>query len=192
MSKLQTILTPLTTEEAAIRLLGAEIIRTYDDGSRAVVRIVEVEAYDQNDPASHTFIGPTMRNEAMFGPAGRAYVYRIYGIHWCFNVTAGREGFGEGVLIRAAEPVTGVEALQRHRPGVVGLNLTNGPAKLAQALSIDGSLKQHNLQHEPLQVQLRRPVAQNEIIRTTRIGITKAPEMLRRYYLKDFPYISRA
>ncbi len=102
-------------------------------------RIVEVEAYDENDPASHTFRGPTPRNAAMFGPGGHLYVYVSYGVHHCANVVTGPEGFGSAVLLRAVTPLDGIGAMRARRGQVRDLDLANGPGKLCQAFAIDAS-----------------------------------------------------
>lgn len=138
--------------EAAQYLLGATIIRTLKSGEVLKARIVETESYHQSDPASHTYRGQTKRNAAMFGPPGHAYIYFSYGVHWCFNVTAGEKGEGAGVLIRAAESLEGIATMRRLRGNVTDSHLTNGPAKLTQALAIDNSLYGHDLHHPPLQV----------------------------------------
>jgi DNA-3-methyladenine glycosylase len=100
-------------------------------------RIVEVEAYDQFDPASHTFVGPTRRNAAMFGPAGHLYVYLSYGIHHCANVVTGEPGVGSAVLIRAVSPVDGLASMRRRRGVANDRDLSDGPGKVCQALAID-------------------------------------------------------
>jgi DNA-3-methyladenine glycosylase len=181
--------------EAAQYLLGCDIVRTLPDGERLRMKIVETEAYHQDDPASHTFRGKTDRNRAMFGPAGHAYVYFTYGMHWCFNVTAGKEGYGAGILIRAGEPLEGIDRMRENRcaKGQATLpdrQLSNGPAKLVQALGITKELYGHNLTQPPLQVF--EALTQDFAIRkTTRIGISQAVDAVARYYIVDNPFVSR-
>lgn len=178
--------------EGARHLLGAVFVRTLEDGVILKARIVETEAYHQSDPASHTYKGISARNAAMFGPAGHAYVYLSYGMHWCLNVTAGKEGEGAGVLIRAVEPLQGIERMRQLRGDVTkNTFLTNGPGKLGQALAIDMSLYGHDLSHPPLQLTKEPISAKNEIRATTRIGISKAADMLMRFYIKNNPYVSK-
>ena len=121
----------------APELLNKILVR--DDGRAG--RIIEVEAYcGAEDPAAHTFNGPTKRNRTMFGPAGHMYVYFTYGMHWCCNTVCGQEGEGWGVLLRAVEPIAGIEQMRVARGGTRSdRELTNGPAKLTQAMGIDGS-----------------------------------------------------
>jgi DNA-3-methyladenine glycosylase len=152
-------------------------------------RIVEVEAYDQEDPASHGYRGRTPRNEVMFGPPGYAYVYRSYGIHWCLNFVCGEEGIADAVLVRALEPTAGIEE-QRRRRGVQGLRtLCSGPGKLCQALGITGAHNGLGLDRRPFELQPRVEIP--EIVTGPRIGITKATELTWRYGLAGSPYLSR-
>lgn len=177
-------------EEAARRLLGAVIERTVD-GEVLRARIVEVEAYDQTDPASHTFRGQSSRNASMFKAAGYAYVYFIYGMHYCLNIVAGPAEFGAGVLIRAVEPLEGEAVMVQNRRGRTGIELTNGPSKLCEALAIDRSLDGHDISILPLRVLLAPPLADEQLVITQRIGITKAVDWPRRFYLRDSPYVSK-
>jgi DNA-3-methyladenine glycosylase len=125
--------------DAAVALLGALLVRTEPDGSETVVRIVETEAYRQDDPASHSFVGRTARTAPMFGPAGTSYVYRSYGVHWCLNVTVEPEGIGAAVLVRAAVALTNHDHLHRRRSSARSAReLLRGPGRLAAALDLDG------------------------------------------------------
>ena len=170
-------------------LLGCKIHRKTPDGEVLRARIVETESYHQEDPASHIFRGESPRNKAMFGPAGYAYVYFTYGMHWCFNVTAGPEGYGAGILIRSAEPLEGIETMRQIRR-VDDANLTNGPAKLAQAMVIGKELYGHDLTQPPLQIY--EPDNRNfEVIATTRIGISRGVDEIARFYIKNNPFVSR-
>lgn len=180
----------LDVRAAAQYLLGCTIVRTLADGTILQARIVETESYHQEDPASHTFHGKSARNQAMFGPAGHAYIYFTYGMHWCFNVTAGPEGYGAGVLIRAAEPIEGLQKMREFRKQADPTALTNGPAKLAQALAIDKSLYGHNLSKPPLQV-FEASSRDFAVIETTRIGIQKAVDEIARFYIASNNFISK-
>lgn len=179
-----------TATQAAKRLLGCELIRTLPGGQKVRVKIVETESYDQTDPASHTYNGPTQRNQVMFGPAGFLYVYFTYGMHYCANISAGQAGFGAGVLLRAVEPLEGQDEVEQIR-GIAGVNATNGPGKLTKALQIDFDLRGHNLQLEPLELIVRPELDQSQIVTTTRIGISKAAEDLRRFYIAGNKYVSK-
>lgn len=180
----------IPVEQAARRLLGAVIEHTVSDMVLRA-RIVEVEAYDQHDPASHTFGGLSVRNASMFKEAGHAYVYFIYGMHYCLNIVAGSSGFGAGVLIRAVEPLEGEAEMIINRGGRTGLELTNGPAKLCEALAINRDFDGHDVSQLPLRVILAPELPDEEVVVASRIGITKGVEALRRFYIRNNPYISR-
>jgi DNA-3-methyladenine glycosylase len=174
-----------SVHEVAPDLIGATLLVDGVGG-----RIVEVEAYDQKDPASHAYRGPTRRNAAMFGPPGHAYVYRSYGIHWCLNLVCGGEGVPEAVLIRALEPTSGV-GLQQSRRGVEDVQaLCSGPGKLCQALGITGEHDGLALDVPPFRLQARAEIP--EIVMGPRIGITRATELNWRYMSAGSPYLSRA
>lgn len=180
----------IPVEEAARRLLGAVIDRTVN-GTILRVKIVEVEAYDQHDPASHTFRGPSARNASMFKVAGHAYVYFIYGMHYCLNIVVGASDFGAGVLIRAVEPLEGETEMIVNRGGRTGLELTNGPSKLCEALAINFELDGHDISRPPLRLILAPHLPSERIVVTKRVGITKSADWLRRFYIRDNPYVSK-
>jgi DNA-3-methyladenine glycosylase len=182
-------------EEVAQRLLGSILVRQI--GNRRVVgKIVETESYDQTDAASHSYRGETPRTSVMFGSSGHAYVYFTYGMHYCFNVVTGEKGQGSAVLIRALEPLEGMEVMQQNR-GSAGQQasmlqgLCNGPAKLCQALGIDKELNGHDLSKPPLYIELKAPLPKDKIVQTTRIGITRDSHRLWRFYIKGSSFISK-
>lgn len=174
--------------EVAQRLVGCELERRLD-GQIVRVKIVETEAYDQTDAASHSYKGRTPRTDIMFGPPGHLYVYFTYGMHYCCNIVVGNEGHGAAVLIRAVEPITNKSILGRNRHGKGGEELTNGPAKLCQALIIDKTMNGHDLHLSPLRLVIKPP--EEKIVQTTRVGISQAKNVLWRFYLKNNPYVSR-
>jgi DNA-3-methyladenine glycosylase len=174
-----------SVHEVAPDLIGATLLVDGVGG-----RIVEVEAYDQEDPASHAYRGRTARNAAMFGPPGHAYVYRSYGVHWCLNLVCAAEGVPEAVLIRALEPTHGV-GLQQSRRGVEDLRaLCSGPGKLCQALGITREHDGLALDVPPFELEARAGTP--EIITGPRIGITRATELSWRYMSANSKYLSRA
>jgi DNA-3-methyladenine glycosylase len=151
--------------------------------------IVEVEAYDHEDPAAHGYRGRTARNASMFGPPGRAYVYRSYGIHWCVNFVCEEEGSASAVLIRALQPTHGLDEMRRRR-GVDDLRgLCSGPGKLTQALGITGAHDGLALDRPPFELLPRE--GEPEIVRGRRIGISKAAEQPWRYGLAGSRFLSR-
>jgi DNA-3-methyladenine glycosylase len=152
-------------------------------------RIVEVEAYDQEDPASHAFRGRTARIESMFGPPGHAYVYRSYGIHWCLNLVCREVGAPEAALIRALEPTAGIDEQQRRR-GTDDLRaLCSGPGKLCQALGITREHDGLPVDRPPFRLRERQDVP--EIVTAPRVGITRATELSWRYLEANSVYVSR-
>lgn len=156
-------------------------------------RIVETEAYDRDDPASHTFGGPSIRNAAMFGPPGCAYVYRSYGIHWCLNFVCREAGHGAGVLLRALEPTHGL-ALMRKRRGLDDIRqLCAGPGRLGKALGIGPHFGGMRLDQPPFEVRPALAVmAQGQSIATgPRVGISKAVEQPWRFGLAGSRFLSR-
>ncbi|HAC68439.1 MAG TPA: DNA-3-methyladenine glycosylase [Pseudomonas sp.] len=171
-------------EDVARQLIGATL-RVEGVGGL----IVETEAYDGEDPASHSFSGPTPRNRAMFGPPGHAYVYRSYGIHWCFNLVCREAGHGAGVLIRALEPLWGLDVMRERRGGLADRLLCAGPGRLCQALGIDGSHDGLPLDAPPF--QLESAMADVVIVEGPRIGITRAREVPWRFGLAGSRYLSR-
>ncbi len=171
-------------------LLGWEVESTVGD-LRTAGRIVEVEAYTgPHDPASHAAerIGRTCRNASMFGPPGTAYVYLVYGVHWCLNVVTGRQGFPAAVLVRALEPLAG-EAVMAARRGRTR-DLCSGPGRLSQALGITGALDAHLLDRPPLRLVPREPVPAERVGRSPRIGVTRARERELRFFLRGNPHVS--
>ncbi len=176
-------------DEVARLLLGCELHRVIDN-ELIRVKIVETESYDQTDPASHTFSGQTNRNAVMFGDAGSLYVYFTYGMHYCCNVVAGPEGYGAAALIRAVEPLNGVDTMERYR-NQSGVTVSNGPAKLCQALMIGKSFNGHDLRNAPLKLIQGDPIEDTDVTTTTRIGISRAQDELKRWYIKDNPYVSK-
>jgi len=177
---------------AAPQLLGWFLCRQTPKGS-IKLKIVEVEAYHQDDPASHSYRGETNRTAPMFKAGGHIYVYFTYGMHYCLNLVTAPAGRGEAVLIRAAEPLEGIEIMQRNR-GVTDMKkIANGPGKLAQALGISStSLSGHKLGKNT--IYLKEPaqkIERKDIKVARRIGISKAVEVDARFYIKDNQFVSK-
>jgi DNA-3-methyladenine glycosylase len=179
-----------TAPEVAPRLLGCLLEREIG-GSRLLVRIVETEAYDQSDVASHSYKGQTAKNKVMFGASGHLYVYFTYGMHYCCNVVVGPKGHGSAVLIRAVEPIKGEDIMSANRRSRTGVALTNGPAKLCQALAIDKLFNGHDLKHQPLRLIIERELPADVIEQATRIGISRAKDVPWRFYIRGNSYVSR-
>ena len=174
-------------------LLGALVVSEIG-GVRCVGEIVETEAYTgPDDEASHAHVrfGKTARNAAMFGPPGIAYVYRIYGMHWCLNVVTGPEDFPAAVLVRAARPVAGIEAMRERRPGRPDRDLLRGPGNLCRALGVTGEHNFHPVQGAPLWLAAGAPVADAAVAAGPRIGITRAADAPLRFRVRGDPYVSR-
>jgi DNA-3-methyladenine glycosylase len=176
-----------SVHEVARDLVGA----TLRHGG-AAGRIVEVESYHQEEPACHAFIGVRPRTEVLFGPPGYAYVYRSYGIHALLNAVAEEEGVGAAVLIRAIEPLEGIELMRERRNVARDEDLTNGPGKLTEALGIGLQLNGVSLESGPIRIEPRSADAREpEIVTGTRIGITKAVELPWRFCDATSRYVSR-
>ena len=171
--------------DVAPELIGATLLADGVGG-----RIVEAEAYDQEDPASHGYRGRTRRNASMFGPSGHAYVYRSYGIHWCLNLVCEDEGVASAVLVRALEPTHGIERMRERR----GLDderlLCSGPGRLCQALAVTDEHDGSPLDHPPFDLFAAAEPA--EVVAGPRIGITEAAELPWRYGEAGSRFLSRA
>ncbi len=178
-------------------LLGKILVQNYRNKLLAG-KIVEVEAYDGTiDEAAHTFIGKTKRNEIMFDEGGYFYVYFAYGAHFCCNVVTGVKDVGTAVLIRAVEPLLGIEDMSNNRFGhnllneKEKINLTNGPGKLCKAFNIDRRYNAMDLTGDEMFLLNQKKIAVNKIVATQRIGIKKSIHLPWRFYIKDNPYVSR-
>ncbi|MFZ1976316.1 MAG: DNA-3-methyladenine glycosylase [Bacteroidota bacterium] len=172
-------------------------------------KIVEVEAYKQNDPASHSFRGRTQRNDVMFWKGGHFYVYFTYGMHFCANVVTGPEGTGEAVLIRAVEPFAGIEAMFKNRYGLNPIpdfpiapslkhpisksfiNLSNGPAKFCKTFGIGRAENGADLIHGNIMIVRGEAYPISSICRSSRIGISEGMEKRWRFFIKGNPYVSK-
>lgn len=206
------------SDVAAPLLLGCTLTRTITlngEKHKLVARIVETEAYDQDDPASHAFGGPSERNAAMFGPAGHLYVYVSYGMHHCCNVVCGPEGFGSGCLVRAVEPLEGVEVMRElreagragkahtghaakeqaeraHKHPLKLRDLTNGPGKVCAALGINKELYGHDLTVEPLVLGFAPLLPEETMGSSPRVGISKNIDAPKRFFIEGNAFVSRA
>ncbi|MBP9894947.1 MAG: DNA-3-methyladenine glycosylase [Giesbergeria sp.] len=172
------------SSEVARRLIGVTLLVDGVGG-----RIVETEAYDQQDPASHTYTGPSVRNAAMFGPPGHVYVYRSYGLHWCMNLVCREAGHGAGVLLRALEPTQGLEVMRARRGLQDPRLLCAGPGRLAQALGVDHGWNQRPVL--PPTFALLWDGQPADLLAGPRIGISKAAETPWRFGERGSRYLSR-
>ncbi len=181
----------------ANKLLGKVLVKNYG-GKIYSGRIVEVEAYDgSTDRAAHTYVGKTKRNEVMFKEGGYLYVYLSYGVHYCCNVVTGTEDTGTAILIRAVEPLEGVNGMKRNRFGnkkLIGKDLyqlTNGPGKLCKSFGINKNHSGVDLTGNTIYLEDSRLNKNEEIGVSKRIGITKSAHLPWRFFIKNNPYLSR-
>lgn len=175
-------------EELANSLLGCELVHTTGEGTTAGI-IVETESYHETDEASHSYKYRSARNDIMFGPPGHTYVYFTYGMHWCFNVVAEKEGIGAGVLIRALEPTQGIDLMQKRRGRNKLHELCSGPAKLVQAMGISKADYGRPLYRGNLYIT-KAGIRDFNIAFGPRIGISKAKDKPWRFWIKDNPFVS--
>jgi DNA-3-methyladenine glycosylase len=180
------------TQRVARGLLGC-VLETRVRGVRTAGRIVEVEAYvGPHDPAAHGYgWRRTVRNARLFGPPGTCYVYFIYGNHWCANVVTERDGYPSAVLLRALEPLVGLDAMRRRRGTRDVRLLCSGPGRLCEALGITGGMNGESLDGKRIRVCRRRGGAVLRIGVSPRIGITRAADWPLRFYLRGSPWLSR-
>ncbi len=178
--------------EVAPDLLGRVLVRTLPTGARLVVRLVETEAYQDDDPASHSFRGRTARTEVMFGPPGRLYVYFTYGMHFCMNVVTGAKGEGSAVLLRAAEPLEGHAEMRVLRGVEDERALCSGPGKLCRALGVDRANNGDDLvRGSALALHEGAPVPAGGVEVTPRVGIRRAAELPWRFVVRGDRFVSR-
>ena len=176
-----------SVHEVAPELIGTTLLV---DGIGGV--IVEVEAYDQEDPASHGYRGRTARNASMFGPAGRAYVYRSYGIHWCLNLVCDADGVASAVLVRALEPTHGLDQMRARRRLDAERLLCSGPGRLCEALAVGREHDGLPLDEPPFRLLARARSTSVDVVAGPRVGITRAVDRPWRYALAGSRYVSRA
>jgi DNA-3-methyladenine glycosylase len=169
--------------------VAADLLGCVLEVGEAAGVIVEVERYQQDDPASHSFRGPTPRAAVMFGPPGRLYVYRSYGVHWCANVVCEPVGRGAAVLIRALAPIRGLDLMRERRGGVADGLLCSGPGRLCEALGIDGSMNATVLGEGPVRIVAGEPV--EAVVTGPRIGISVALDRPWRLGVAGSPHLSR-
>jgi DNA-3-methyladenine glycosylase len=173
-----------SVHEVASALLGCTLLVDGVGG-----RIVELEAYESSEPASHSFRGPTARNRTMFGPPGHVYVYRSYGIHWCMNLVCGGQVTASALLVRALEPTHGLETMRARRGLDAEQHLCSGPGRLCQALGVTRAHDGRAVDEPPF--ELFGAPAPVDVITGPRIGITKATELEWRYCERGSRFLSR-
>jgi DNA-3-methyladenine glycosylase len=180
------------TEIVAREMLGTVLECETDVGLASGI-IVETEAYlGEHDLACHAAVGRTARTEALYGPPGTSYVYFIYGMYWCFNAVTRTEGLPSAVLVRALEPLSGTALMHKRRPGIRNeVDLTNGPGKLCTALGIVGSMSAKSLLRKPLVIREGKPVPDEKVEVTTRIGITKSADWPLRWIVRGNRFVSK-
>ena len=189
-----------STLDVARDLLGAHLVHEHPSGHTLVGRIVETEAYTQDDPAFHGWhlydeekgqLKREGRGIELFGPPGMAYVYLIYGMYWLLNVVTEPEGTGGAVLIRAVEPVEGAEAMRERRAAARRpMDLTNGPGKLTQAFDVAEGFHKEMLTRPPLYLAPGESVPDQQVATSSRIGISKGVDRQWRFFVSDHPYVS--
>lgn len=173
--------------EVARDLVGTLLVRA-DEG--LVARVVEVEAYMQHDPACHAYRRRTVRNEPLYGPAGHAYVYFSYGMHWCLNTATGEDGRAEGCLLRAAEPLAGLDLMRERRGAARDRDLLRGPARLAQAFGLEGSWSGRDLCAADSPLRVLDDGARPRVTTTPRTGVSQAADWPWRFVADGSPWLS--
>ena len=187
---MESMLLESSTAEVARRLLGCKLVVYHDDITMSGI-IVETEAYGPDDPANHAHRGLKKRNAVMFGPPGLSYVYRIYGLYWCINLVTQPEGIGEAVLIRALEPLDGIDRMRELRKTDNIHNLCSGPGKLCMAMGITGEHNSLDFTRSTVQILQHTDYLDSEIVATERIGISQAKEFPWRFYVGGSKFISK-
>jgi len=178
--------------EVARDLLGRVLVRTLPDRSRCSVRIVEAEAYREDDPASHSYRGRTARTEVMFGRPGRLYVYFTYGMHFCMNAVTGRDGEGSAVLLRSAEPLDGIAAMAARRGTLEARRLCSGPARLCEALGVGREQNGADLvRGEEIWIEPGAVVPDELVEVGPRVGIRVGLDQPWRFSIRGSPFVSR-
>ena len=178
--------------EVARDLLGRVLVRTFPDGTRVSGRLVEAEAYRQDDPASHSYRGRTARTEVMFGAPGHLYVYFTYGMHHCMNAVTGADGEGSAVLLRAAEPLEGLEEMAARRGTSDARLLLAGPARLCEAFGVGREDNGLDLvEGSALHIEVGAPVPDDLVAVGPRVGLTVAVENPWRFVVRDSRFLSR-